>query len=490
VTFWKTNLAQTLSEADLYEMQVQIKARTNLWVYRRYMRPQMIPNWWQWDLSTHLQNFYHELIQGHRPILVIQAPPQHGKSVSVVDFIAWISGRCPYLKIGFASYSDMLGVKANLHLQRTFADNKFQALFPKLTIPTRKDRGILTRDKIEFMGTDGFFRNTTVGGAITGEPLDLGVIDDPIKGREEANSKRIREKTWDWFTDDFSTRFSEHSGLLWVMTRWHVDDPIGRFLNQDIGNVKVLKYPAIAEHDELYRKKGQALFPQHKSIDFLEERKARMASFSYEALYQQNPKVIGGNIIKGSFFRYYNVLPKLEYRNIYVDTAQKTKEANDYTVFECWGKGVDGNLYLVDLWRGKWDAVDLELNAAIFWNKHNVKDSANPDFDDALLGGLRVMKIEDKVSGTGLIQSLPKKHKIPVQAIQRNKDKYTRVCDNLGYIESGFVYLPVVSSFTQTFVTECEEFSADGNHSHDDQVDPLLDAIEDMLGSTRRTFYD
>ena len=78
--------------------------------------------------------------------------------------------------------------------------------------------------------TNGYFRNTTVLGSITGEALDLAVIDDPIKGRAEASSEVKREKTWNWMTDDVLSRFSENAGLIMIMTRWHVDDPAGRLI--------------------------------------------------------------------------------------------------------------------------------------------------------------------------------------------------------------------------------------------------------------------
>ena len=109
--------------------------------------------------------------------------------------------------------------------------------------------------------TDGSFRNTTVTGQITGHELHFGVIDDPFKGRAEAYSPTIRDKTWGWFADDFMSRFAKDGALLIVMTRWHVDDLLGRYLDKYIQDVRVLRYPAIATHDELHRKKGEALFP-------------------------------------------------------------------------------------------------------------------------------------------------------------------------------------------------------------------------------------
>ncbi len=113
---------------------------------------------------------------------------------------------------------------------------------------------------IEFVDNKpGSFRNTTVNGQITGFLLDLGVIDDAMKGRAEATSLANRDKTWNWLTDDFFSRFSDHAGMVMIGTRWHVDDPIGRWLVRFGGNTKMLRYPAIAEVDEPYRKKGVPL---------------------------------------------------------------------------------------------------------------------------------------------------------------------------------------------------------------------------------------
>src|SRR5262249_31984705 len=140
------------------------------------------------------------------------------------------------------------------------------------------------------------FRNTTVEGQITGKGLDIGIVDDPIKGRIEASSKVVRDKIWSWFTDDFFTRFSDSAGLLMIMTRWHVDDPVGRLIER-YPEAKILRYPAVAEEDEKNRLKGEALFPQHKSLAFLMERRAVMTQASWESEYQQNPIIAGGGVI-------------------------------------------------------------------------------------------------------------------------------------------------------------------------------------------------
>lgn len=458
------------TNADLMERLAVEQSRRSFWAYRQYMRPKMKKGWWQREIAKELQQFYDDLIAGKRPKLVIQAPPQHGKSEQVTDFIAWLSGKHPDFRTIYASFSERLGVRANLSIQRASSSEKYQKIFPAM-FEADGSGSTRNRELIEFPGHDGYFRNTTVRGSVTGESLDLGVVDDPIKGREEAGSMTVRDKTWDWLLDDFFTRFSEEAGLLCILTRWHVDDPIGRLI-ANMEGVKVLSYPAIATIDDEHRKAGDPLFPEHKSLEFLLERKKVMASPNWEALYQQNPQVLGGEIIKGAWFGEYGVPPSMQYCKIFADTAQKTGERNDYSVFQCWGYGFDNKIYLLDQIRGKWEAPELKRRAIAFWEKCIAIDR---------YGKCRQMVVEDKASGTGLIQEIKADGGIPIAPIQRTVDKLTRVMDVLGYIEGGNVLIPSYSNFTKEFVSECESFTADDSHMHDDQIDPMCDAITDML---------
>lgn len=476
----KEILSSPISNVEKIELIEAVKiraARESFHEFRRFMFPKLKIGWFQKDVAEQLQIFYEDLIAGKRPKLVIEAPPQHGKSDLVVCFIGWLSGKHPCNKTIYTSFSERLGVRANLSLQRMFSSSRYQKIFPKHGIPLKNSVAISAqrlrnREIIEFTNDDGFFRNTTVEGSITGESLDLGVIDDPIRGRKDANSVTKRNSAWDWFTDDFFTRFAEDAGLLCILTRWHIDDPVGRLIKNTDG-VRVCKYKAIAEKDEPHRKEGEPLFPELKSIDFLMERKGIMPNSNWMALYQQSPYVQGGEIIKGSMFGTYRTLPPLKWRGIYGDTALKQKEASDYQVAMCGGLGEDGRIYIIDIHRGKYEAYLLEKRFPAFWAKHKDRDT----------GRLRHFAIEDKASGTELIQRMKNtiRPAIPVVAIQRNKDKYTRVQDVLGYIEAGFIVLPSDAPWVSDFIDECESFTADDAHDHDDQVDPLCDMIEDML---------
>ena len=187
-----------------------------------------------------------------------------------------MAGNNPDKKAIFGSYSDDLGVRTNTELQRIYSTRAFKGIFPGTRISeahTNSDKWKRNENLIEYANRGGSFRNTTVAGQVNGLELHLGVIDDPLKGRAEAHSPTIRDKTWEWFADDFMSRFAKDGALLIVMTRWHVDDMLGRFIAKFKDEVPVLRYPAIAEHDELHRKKGEALFPELKPLDFLLERR-------------------------------------------------------------------------------------------------------------------------------------------------------------------------------------------------------------------------
>lgn len=295
------------------------ECRNSFALFRQTINPKLKWGWWQAEVTNELEIFAQQLTLGRKPKLVIEAPPQHGKSVLIIDFIAWQAGRNPNQRTIYASFSDRLGKRANLRLQRIMRSEAYQRIFPNTDIPSpgdttkqRTQNFLEYTDYVDANGierqVEGFFRNTTVGGSVTGESLDLGIVDDPLRGRQDASSDVKREAVWNWFTDDFFTRFSEDAGLLFILTRWHLDDPVGRLLERD-KTVKVLKYKAIAEEDELHRKKGEALFPEHKSLEFLEQRRKIMAPGNWLALYQQQPVADEGEIFDVSQFQIVDAIP-------------------------------------------------------------------------------------------------------------------------------------------------------------------------------------
>jgi predicted phage terminase large subunit-like protein len=353
-----TQIRQALFSAVPADL-LREESKACFWVFRRWVHPTMKCGWWQHEVADELQRFYRSLINGERPKLVLMAPPQHGKTEQVTDFLAWIAGKRPDLKTIFASYSDELGVKVNRDLQRIMTSERYVSIFGH-RLGDSGSGWLRNANVLEYVNHCGSFRNTTVEGQITGQGLDIGAVDDPIKGRAEASSKAVRDKIWDWFTDDFFTRFSDSAGLLMIMTRWHLDDPIGRFTER-FPDVRILRYPAIAEEDEKNRRKGEALFPEHKSLPFLIERRRMMTQAGWESEYQQNPIVEGGGIFP---IDKLDIIPSIDRKKIrasvrYVDKAG-TKDGGAYSAMVLMHRTHDKQYIVEDVVRGQWSALERE----------------------------------------------------------------------------------------------------------------------------------
>ena len=168
----------TIEDIELIEDWWIKKSRVNFFAYRQYMRyGNFEHNWFIADLCKQLQQFYVDLRAGKRPILMIQSPPQHGKTWSVTDFISWMSGLNPEIRSIYATFSDKLGTRCNLAQQRMIDSEKYSKIFPDIKLSSKRGEAVRTTNHLEFLDkngvvTGGQFRNTTTGGPITGESLD------------------------------------------------------------------------------------------------------------------------------------------------------------------------------------------------------------------------------------------------------------------------------------------------------------------------------
>lgn len=448
--------------------------------------PTFQQGWFNRIIAAELQQFYFDVMAGKQPRLIIQAPPRSGKSeLFSRRFPAWAFGQNPNLQMIAASYSADLSSRMNRDVQRIIDSEEYAGVFPETSFSSNTSASINSQKNIrnseifEIAGYAGSYRSAGVGGGITGMGADIAIIDDPVKDAKEANSQTYRDSVWDWYTSTFYTRLSPKSGVLLGMTRWHEDDLAGRLL-ADMKNGgdqwRVVSFPAIAEEDEQYRKEGDALHPERYDLTHLTKIKKAVGTQTWNALYQQRPSSKGGDVIKRAWFKRYSVLPLMRRVIIAGDTAQKVKQHNDFSVFIVAGIGIDGGLYVIDLIRGKWEAPELERKLEDIWNKYRASHKAQSVY------------IEDKSSGTGLIQSIQRKRNIPIKGVQVDADKYTRVLGIQGFIESGYVFLPDGAEWVEDFLSECEKFTATDSHKHDDQVDTLTMAITEL--STQANILD
>lgn len=298
-----------------------------------------------------------EVEKGHYQRLIISMPPRHGKSeLASRRFPAWFMGKDPYRQVLFATYNAELAAGFGRSVREVMRQPAFQQVFPGCKLRT----GSQSADRLETEegGVAGF---VGVGGGLTGKGADLLIIDDPIKDREEADSKRERDKLWEWFTQVAMTRLMDGGRVVIIMTRWHEDDLVGRLTdpknpcyNDELAQQwKVLSLPAIAEGDDpMGRKPGEALWPERYGLPFLNEIK-RLNPKGFSALYQGQPTPEDGDYFRREWIKFYNPdqLPKALRVYVASDHAVSTATAADKTCLLAVGVDDQDNLYVLpDVW--------------------------------------------------------------------------------------------------------------------------------------------
>ena len=424
-----------------------------------------------------------DVAAGRCPRLIINIPPRYGKTeLAVRLFMAWSLALNPKARFLHLSYSDDLALENSAATRDILRSDVFQRLWPTKLKEATKSKKKWSTD------VGGGVYAASAGGAVTGfgagatvpdldssgRPLFGGavIIDDPLKP-EDAFSESIRSRVNRRFHSTILSRLnSRDTPIILIMQRLHEQDLAGYLLEQESEDWRLLKLPALGDEVEGLLWPARHTAAELKAIE-------QADPYAFASQYQQQPVKLGGALFKDSWWQFYDEVPKnLVWRAIYADTAQKTGEANDFSVFQCWGFSEDRRAFLLDLCRGKWEAPELETQALAFWNKHAAIDPRQPV-------PLRKFVVEDKVSGTGLLQKLAREG-LPIEGLQRGRDKVTRAMDVVGFISSGLVAIPAAAPWLSDYLQEMRQFP---QGRHDDQVDPTIDAIAEGLGGVN-SLYD
>lgn len=433
---------------------------------------------------------------------IINMPPGYTKTILGTTMLAArgfaINPACRFLH---TSASPNVVSANSRQVKDIIAADRFQKNFP-MRFRTNGDLKWNTVEGGEFFAIQGkgaitgmrAGRQQAVPGEFTGAMLiddaNMGKDADPIKTAQTG--VEIRAVNQRYHSVLKSRLFpASTTPVLIIQQRVHRDDLSGHLLTGGSGEkwhhlvlpVEIIPgwtYPEEWTHGIQFKHD----LPPGPLWEFAQNAEQIDALRSPEAIfmaqYMQQPLEGSGLIFTAEHFHAWKELPNLEYRKIFVDTAQKTGEEHDWTVMQCWGKGVDGRAYFIDQLRMRLEAPDLVRQAVAFFNKHKVLDAIDT-------GSLRAMAIEDKVSGTGLIQTLSREHSIPVEAIPRAKDKVTRAHDVVAAFASGLALHP-----DETKVPWVKGWRAEmlafPQGAYDDQCDPTFDAVAQMVGGPRNFF--
>ena len=465
------NTAVVLSDKE-YLKREQARRELARKSFRRYLYYVHGDSWKRTRMSDFLADEVQKFVEAETgnayDILMIQTPPQHGKSLTITEsFPSWYLGRFPKNRIIEASYNDDTAKRfgrKNLDKVEQYGPGLFGS--GKGTIWTTT----------EFELDNGWGRMISRGvmSGITGNPANLMLIDDPIKNREEADSETYREKLWGEWQNSLKSRLAAGAKVIIIATPWHEDDLMSR-VKMFEPNVKLLRLPIEAEEDDpLGRAPGEPLAPElGKDAAWLAQFKAGYLNDpkkgglrAWQALYQCAPRVEGGNLIRREWWRYYDRSQVTTFATtvISVDAAFKDAASNDYVAIEVWSK-LGSDYYLRY-------AVNQHLDFPSTVQMIRLVKRLYPESQYIL--------IEDKANGSAIIQTLRSEF-IGVIAVNPKGGKVARVNAISPAIESGNVYIPHGELWAEALV---DQFTAFPAGKHDDMVDSASQALSFMIFSS------
>lgn len=454
------------------QRRLQERARDDLMAFvRATSGPEYDAGWVHRDICRRLERFSAQVAAKQSPRLIIAMPPRHGKTHIVSQrWPVWHLGRNPGHELVCASYGAELAEDNSRAAREVARSEEALAVFPDLLPEVKEKRHYADYRRSDVdrvnqwkVGTRGSYKAVGVGGALTGRGAHALIVDDPFKDRAEADSEARRKLVWGWYTSTAYTRLAPGGGIIVMATRWHEDDLTGRLLRKmredDAGDQwEIVSYPAIAEHDELHRRAGEALHPARYPLPMLEGIKAAIGSREWVALYQQRPSPAGGGLFKREWMgqRYTFDPQRAPFDEIVIDVDATFKggKNSDFVVMQAWGRRGWASFYLLDQIRDRMSYVETRAALRGFVRKwHRARE----------------VRIEAKANGQALIDELGSE--IPgVLAFNPTEKKETRAEVAAVAFEAGNVWLPD-ERFAPWIGDYIEELCAFPAGANDDQVD-------------------
>jgi len=468
---------ELLRELELEQELFKINARKKFPVFLNYCNPSYDRQWFHSLIAQKCQ----DLLDGKIKKLMVFVPPQHGKSEIVSrQFPAWALGQNPKLKIVGSSYSSDLANQFSRAIQRTIDSPEYAGLFPDTYLNgsniRTNSRGYLRNvDIFETVQHKGFYKAVGVCGGLTGTPVDIAIIDDPVKDAIEAYSTTYRDRVWDWYVNVLLTRLHNDSKQLFIMTRWHDDDLAGRILRHEGKEWDIVCIPAIKEDNNTPydpRQIGEALWEGKHSMEKLRKME-NLSLRTFTALYQQKPTVDGGNIVKQEWFgrislAHFHAVRSSEPIHFYIDTAydeRKRKSDNDPSGILAACK-IHNILYIYHaqkVYKQFPDLIRFLPEYVKTWGYNNRTST---------------LRIEPKANGISVVHQLRDSTDLNVTKTPTpTESKETRLNVCSPKVECGRVVL-VEGSWNENFIEEVCKFPS---MAHDEYVDLLCYAIDHLL---------
>lgn len=342
------------------DMKIEYAKKYNLAFARHTM-----PKFQDTDFHKKYYSILDAFIHGRIQKLMISCPPQHGKSQgSSINVPAMMIGNNPDLKIATVCYSATKARKFGRKVKKLLVDEKYIEIFGRIISEKKQSEYSNTAEEMEIVGYDGSLKNVGYEGGLTGDPVDVLLMDDLYKNWKDAKSPLIRENVKEWYISTADSRLHNDSQQLIVFTRWDEDDLVGfieskervvnitciedieKYNGEDVWfkiNFEAIKTTEPTEIDS--RQTGEPLWRERHSLARLEKSRSK-DPIMFDCLYQGNPSNTDGLLYNVGFDEYKNTPRNIIQRRCQIDTADSGK---DYLAAIVWDEANDGLAYIVDI---------------------------------------------------------------------------------------------------------------------------------------------
>lgn len=424
-------------------------------------------------------DMYEAAVTGELPgyeYFIVNMPRRIGKTKILEALACWMFGEFEDAQMIYGSYSDPLVKRSMAYVQATMQRPWYIDIYGD-KVHTRRADLVTTVAGGTLYGAGTTATITGFGAGLKEPAGGFEAIDDPAKPDEALSKVESAKVIQNFETTWKGCRNSDRwTPIIVNAQRIGPDDLPGYILKTYPNKTLRLKFPCFVGTGA----SAASAFPDTWSIDTMRDlMKTRIGRYVLASQFQQEPTSLGGNLIQTDSFQRYDPAEAraIDWETIVItiDTALKTKELNDYSCAQAWGRATR-RAYLLDQAWGKWESPELLTTIQLFWEKTRA---------DYPLASIKLI-VEEKAAGTGLIQQLNALG-VPAEGIERDIDKVRRVQAILPYQEAGLVYVPAPDKVDEAhwvhgFLTECAEFKPDMTHAHDDRVDCFADGVRELLG--------
>lgn len=455
--------------------QINRQARRNLFSFTKATMPTFEPI----DFHKHYYNVLNDFTYGRINKLMVFMPPQHGKSEgSTRRLTPFLLGQNPDRKIAIVSYSAPKARKFNREIQRIIDTPEYHEIFPETVLNASRvitvtDSWLRNADECEIVGHRGGFKTVGVMGPLTGETVDVLIMDDIYKDARSAWSLIVRESIADWYDTVAETRLHNDSQQVIVFTRWHQDDLAGKLLSEQgiysDDNPKgwvVIIYKAIKEgvpNEYDSRNEGEALWPEKHSLEKLQSTKLRNP-IVFESLYQQDPKPLQGLMYEQGF-KEYEIIPQIpRTRKVYTDTAD---EGEDYLCSIVYDETIEVN-YIIDVIYTQKPMEYTEPVTAEQFTKHKV---------------IQAM-VESNNGGRGFARAVEKlcrqmgNNNTKIKWFHQSENKQVRIFTQSAAVQNLCLMPKGWDKMWPGFYKSLTNYMKVGKNEHDDAEDALTGTVE------------